>query len=111
LSNLQSVSFDVLRSITFNNISGTYAKVGAALAEPIRLVCFTNASDGDMFISDDGVNNKLFLAAGSFKLFDLATNHHAMENLWSLPVGTQFWVKQSSVPTKGAVYIECLWGQ
>ncbi len=64
-----------------------------------------------MFISDDGVNDKLFIPKGAFKLFDLTTNRLGNSNLWVLPIGTQFFVRQSSAPTLGALYIECLWGE
>lgn len=111
MSNLQSVSIDNLRSIDHTGISGSYAVVGGPLAEPVRLICFTNNTDGDLFVSDDGVNNKLFLAAGSFKLFDLNSNRYGLENQWVFAIGTQFYVKQSTAPSKNAFYIECLWGQ
>jgi hypothetical protein len=109
--NIQVVSFDTLRSLAFGSISGSYAAVGSQFANPVRLICFTNNTDGDMFFSVDGVNNNLFVAAGSFKLFDLTTNRTNQAQYWMLPIGTQFYVKQSTAPSKGAVYIECLWGQ
>lgn len=111
MSNLQVVSLDTLRTLGFASISGTYAAVGPAFSHRVRLICFTNNSDGDMFFSADGVNDQLFIAAGSFKLFDLTTNHLANQKEWVLPIGTQFYVRQSTSPSKGSVYIECLWGQ
>lgn len=111
MSNVQVVSIDTIRSLGFASISGTYATVGTAFTEPVRLICFTNGTDGDIFLSDDGVNNKLFIPAGAFKLFDLATNRFNICQYWVMPVGTQWYVKQSTAPTRGAVYIEALWGQ
>lgn len=108
---LQTVSIDTIRSLAFGSISGTYAAVGTALTEPVRLIVFTNATDGDMLFSTDGVHNMLFVAAGSFKLFDLNTNRLKNQNYWVFPIGTAFYVKQSTMPTKSGVYIECLWGQ
>ena len=107
----QTVSFDQIRSLAYTSISGTYAAVGGPLTEAVRLICFTNSSDGDMFFSVDGTNNYLFVAAGSFKLFDLCTNRFTNQQQWCLAAGTQFYVKQSTMPSKGGVYIECLWGQ
>jgi hypothetical protein len=111
MSNAQSVSFDTLRVIAEASISATYATVGAKFANPVRLICITNNTDGDMFFSIDGVNDMLFVAAGSFKLFDLCTNRYLVDQLWVLPINTQFYVRYSSMPSKGSVYIECLWGQ
>ncbi len=111
MSNLSVVSFDNLRSIAFGSISGTYAPIGTPFAHEVRLICFTNTSDGDMFISDDGINDKLFIPKGAFKLFDLTTNKVSSCPLWVLAEGTQFYARQSSAPTLGAVYIEALWGK
>ena len=104
----QVVQFEILRTLAFGSISGTYAAVGTPFANPVRLICFTNATDGDMFFSNDGTNNYLFIAAGSFKLFDLNTNRRTQDQWWTIQAGTQWYVKQSSAPSKGAVYIECL---
>lgn len=106
-----TVTIDTIRSLAFGSISGSYATVGTATTQPIRLITFVNATDGDMFFSDDGIHNKLFLPAGTFKLLDLTTNRFGLDPIWCFAVGTQFYVKQSSAPSRGAVYIECLWGE
>jgi hypothetical protein len=108
MGNAQVVTIDILRSLAFGSISGSYAAVGSPLGFPARLICFTNATDGDMFFSINGVSNNLFIAATSFKLFDLTTNRLNQQQLWVFAQGTQFYVKQSTMPTKGAVYIEVL---
>lgn len=104
----QVIQIDVLRSLAFGSISGTFTAVGSPTIFPCKLICFTNNTDGDMFFSDDDVNNKLFIAANSFKLFDCDTNRLGNQIYWVFATGTQFWVKQSTAPTKGAVYIEVL---
>lgn len=108
MSSSQVVSIDQIRTLAFGAISGTYAAVGASLANPVRLICFTNTSDADLTVSIDGSNNYLIVPAGSFKLFDLCTNRLNSSQYWVFAVGTQFFVKGS--PSKGAFYIECLWG-
>jgi hypothetical protein len=105
-----SVKFDNLRSLGFASISASYAALGTALTTTGRLICLTNNTDGDMFISDDGINDKLFLAAGSFKLFDFQTNREDSERKFVVAKGTQFSVRQSTAPTKGAVYLEVIYG-
>lgn len=107
----QAVTMDTIRTLAFGGISASFATVGGVLTQPVRLITFVNATDGDMFFSDDGVNSKLFLPAGTFKLFDITTNKFGKDSIWAFPINTQFYVKQSSAPSKGAVYIECLWGE
>ena len=101
---------DVLRSLAHGSISGTYAAVGSAVTQIIRLVCITNNTDGDMFFSDDGVNDKLFIPKGSFKLFDVTTNRDNKSSGFGFPVSTQYYVRQSSAPSTGSVYIEIVYG-
>jgi hypothetical protein len=108
MTNSQTVVLSIIRSLAFGGISGSYAPVGIPLAFPARLICFTNNTDGDMFFSVDGVNNYLFVASFSFKLFDLNTNRVQNQQLWVFPTNTQFYVVESTAPTKGAVYIEVL---
>ena|SRR5258708_34214424 len=102
------VNIDTIRTLAYTGISGSYATVGSVFSFPVKLICFTNNTDGDMFFSDNGSNNQLFIAAGSFKLFDFTSNRNALQPVWALPKATQFYVKQSTSPSKGAVYIECL---
>ena len=110
MTNVQVVSIDTIRTLAHGSITTGYVAVGTPFLNPVRLICFTNNTDGDMFFSDNGVTNKLFVAAGSFKLFDLCTNRFNVTQMWVLPIGTQFYVTYSSSPSKGAVYIEALWG-
>lgn len=111
MSNLQTVSIDVIRSLAFGSVSGTYAAVGGPLTHPVRLICITNSMDADMLVSIDGTNDNLYLPAGTFKLFDLVTNRLNNQVTWAFPIGTQFYVKQVAAPSKGRLTIECLWGE
>lgn len=111
MSNVQTVSFDAIRTVAFGSVAATYAVIGAALTHPVRLVCITNNTNGDMFFSVNGSTDHLFVAGGSFKLFDLNTNRSNVDQWWVLQKNTQFYVRYNTVPTSGAVYIECLWGE
>ncbi len=102
------VVIDTIRTVAFGGISGTYAAVGTKFSFPVRLICFTNNTNGDVFFSDDGVNDKLFLPAQSFKLFDVTSNRFGNIAGLVFATNTQFYVKQSTAPSTGAVYIECL---
>ncbi len=105
----QRAVIDAFRTLGFAGISASYANVGTAFTHLMRLICVTNNTDGDMIFSTDGITDQLFVAAGSFKLFDISTNREANDQLY-LPAGTQFLVRQSTAPTKGAVYVEAVFG-
>lgn len=97
---------DNVREVAFGGISGSYATVGTALTDHARIICFNNSTDVAVYISDDGVNNKIRLAANSFRLVDYSTNKIRDDGLF-VAIGTQFYVKQvSGAPSLGAVWVE-----
>ena len=101
---------DEIRSLAFGSISGTYASVGAVFAFPVRLICITNGTAGDMMFTDDTTKDKIFVKAGSFKLFDIQSNiNPQFDDKYVLPVGTQISVKQVTAPVSGSVYVECVY--
>jgi hypothetical protein len=102
--------FDEIRTLGFAGISGTYADVGDPLAHPARGVCISNNTQGDMMFTDDVTLDKIFVAAGAFKLWDVQANiNPQFDDKYVLPVGTQFSVKQITAPVSGDVYIEVLY--
>jgi hypothetical protein len=102
--------FDSIRTIAFGGISGTYAVVGSPLTVLARGVCFTNNTQGDMYFTDDNTKDKIFVAAGSFKLWDVQANiNPQFDDKYVLPIGTQFYVKQITAPVSGSVYIEVIY--
>ena len=102
--------FDELRSLGFASISGSYAFVGSALTINARGVCFTNHTEGDVVFTDDVTKDKIFVAAGSFKLWDLQANiNPQFDDKYVLPIGTRFSVKQITAPVSGSVYIEIIY--
>lgn len=105
-------NFEPLRSLAFGSISGTYAAVGTPSENPIRLVCFSNDTEGNVVFSRDPTISagEIFVAAGGFKLFDIQSNMRFVnEDKYLLDEGTQFYVKQLEAPVSGAVYIEVLY--
>ena len=66
--------FDAIRSLPFSGISAAYAAVGTPLTRNWRIFKISNNTDGDLFISADGVIDNFFIPAGSFTLYDLSTN-------------------------------------
>jgi len=104
--------FEPLRTLAFGGISGSYAAIGTPLEHQVRAVCITNDTQGDMIFSlDDTVAaGQMFIARGSYKLYDVQANMNAQfDDKYVLAVGTQFFVKQDSAPVDGAVYVECMY--
>lgn len=102
--------FDEIRTLANGSISGTYAAVGTPTTVTVRAVCINNNTAGDMMFTDDNTKDKIFVKAGSYKLFDIQSNMNAQfDDKFVLPVGTQFYVKQITAPASGAVYIEILY--
>jgi hypothetical protein len=102
--------FDEIRTLAFGGISGAYASVGGPLEFVGRGVCFTNSTQGDVYFTDDVTTDKIFVAAGSFKLWDIQSNMNAQfDDRYVLSIGTQFSVKQITAPVSGSVYIEIIY--
>lgn len=103
--------FEPMRSIAAAGISGTYADVGTPTELPVRSFCITNNTQGDMIFSDDDTvaEGKWFVAAGSYKLYDVQANMNTQfDDKYVLPKGTQFSIKQVTAPVDGDCYIEIL---
>lgn len=105
----QIVRADNLRSVAHGSISGSYVALGSKFAHPMRILHFVNQTDGDLIISFDGIADNLFIPAGSFVLYDFCANEDP-----SLPFyvsnNTQIYVKQSSAPSSGSVYLMAFYG-
>lgn len=97
-------TIDTIRSLAFGGISSSYAPIGTPTTKPCVWACFTNTTDGDLFISDDGINDKFIIVSGSFKLPDIATNGVLLHT------NTQLYVRQSTAPSMGSIYVEIIYG-
>lgn len=102
---------DEIRSINFSGISGTYAPVGSAFEHVVRIICFTNNTDGDLMVSLNNEVDNLFIPAGGFKLFDLTTNKGGITVSFVFPPTTRIFVKQVTAPTSGDFYVECAYAR
>ena len=111
MSNVQTVSIDPIRTLAEASIGATYSPIGGPFLHPVRLCIVINNSDGDMFASDDGVNDKMFIGSGVTRVLDLNTNRTTRDQYWAFPVNTQIYLRYITMPTKGAVYLEAYWGQ
>jgi len=104
------VFFEAIKELGFAGISAAYAAVGAATTHEVRIVTITNNTEGDMYVTTNLSQDELFLAAGSFKLYDLQSNNYEKTDpKFVLEVGTQFYVKQVTAPVSGSIYVECIY--
>lgn len=105
------VSFEAIKTLGFAGISGAYASVGSPTDFPIRAFKISNNTAGDLYFTTNIAQDELFVAAGSFTLYDLQSNINPhFDDKFVLPIGTQFSCKQITAPVSGAVYIECIYG-
>lgn len=103
---------DEIRSTAYGSITGSYLAIGSAFAYQARIICFTNTTNQDVLFSTNGSTNQLIVPAGSFKLFDVTMNHRPVNmDDFCFAIGTQWYVKYTSAPSSGAVYIEVVYAQ
>lgn len=104
--------FEPLRSLGFAGISASYAAIGSATTHQVRAFCITNNTQGDMIFSLDNTVSagQMFVARGSYKLYDVQANMNTQfDDKYVIPIGTTFYVKQSTAPVSGDVYVECMY--
>lgn len=110
------VTFETLRQATPAQIGATYAAIGTALLHDCRIIQLTNASDGDVLISFDGVNDHVHLAAStagpaSYRQFNWTENQVEVNEGFFLAKGTIIYVKDgTSPPANGNVIVEVIYG-
>lgn len=102
------VRVDAIRTKASGVITNAYTTCGSALTKNWRMFKISNNTDGDMLFSLDGTTNNIFVPAFSFTLYDLATNAaNVQDSDWFvMQIGSQFYVKYSTAPTGGDVWIE-----
>lgn len=102
----QTVNIEAIRSVAFGDISGSYALLGDEFSNPCRAMRIVNNTNGDLIFSFDGSTDHLFVMANSMRLYDFNVNRQRVDNVWVKPEGTQVFVKQSTAPSSGSVYLE-----
>jgi hypothetical protein len=97
-----------LRSLAFGSISGTYAGIGAAFANPVRIFWVQNNTDGLLTFSFGGVTDHFVLPASAFVLLDVTSNNSAPAGAIYFAEGQRLYVKGTT--TMGAVYLSIFYG-
>lgn len=104
------VAFEGQRSLAFGSISGTYAGVGTAFSNPIRMLEVQNLTDADLQFSVDGVNDHFVVAANQAKIYDFSSNKTSSTGLY-IAEGDRIYVKTIETPTEKAVYVTAIYGE
>lgn len=100
------LAFEPERTLAFGSISGTYAKVGTAFSNPIRIIVLQNQTDVAVTFSLDGTNDTITLQSKIAFTFDVSANS-STQNSFNISQGTQVWVKGS--PGSGNVYVSAFY--
>lgn len=99
---------EVLRTLAFGSISGTYAAVGTGLLHPARLYYLVNATNALLTFSWDGVNDHFVIPANSYLLLDVTSNRTATGGAFMVSQGLITYVKGTAA--SGNVYLTAFFG-
>ncbi len=109
MSNLAIRLFpEVIRTLAFGSISGTYAGIGSPLLNPCRILHLTNTTDVLLTFSFDGVNDHFVIPSDSFMLLDVTSNMTLTGGSFVISQGQRIYVK--GAPTLGSVYLSVFYG-
>jgi len=92
-----------LRTLAFGSISGTYAGLGTAFNDSVRIMHIVNFTDVLLTFSIDGVNDYWVVAPNSYLILDFTANATTQGGSATVAAGTRVYVKGS--PTVNAVYL------
>lgn len=101
------LAYEAERSLANGSISGTYAKVGNAFSNPIRILILQNQTDVAATFSLDGSTDLITLQSKIVLTLDISTNR-SNQNSFNIAQGTQVWVKATN-PTTGSVFVSAIY--
>ena len=110
MTDTQRVLFDAVREAAFGAIAVNFTAMGAALTGPARIIAISNGTNADVYISFDGVNDHLRLAANGFKLIDITTNRTNQEDFLLASNTTIYQRRVAGAPTAGTLWVEVVRG-
>lgn len=108
--------FDTVRTAAIASITSAYTRLGSIFGHSMRILHFTNDSNGTYMISTDGVNDMVPLIGNTFDLYDITSDQSTNES-FKYPANTQIWIKYLIAPTSTSgvqtdtVYLTCLYGR
>lgn len=100
---------DTLRTAAFGAIGAGYTALGAVFLHPMRIISIKNMTDAILLFSFDGVTDHEVVPNEAGIVLDFCANSVNTAGAF-IGVGTQVWVKQTTAPTAGSVYMSCYYG-
>lgn len=97
-----------LRSLAFGSISGTYAPLGTAFANPCRIMHIVNVTDVLLTFSLNGITDHFVCASNAYLIIDITSNMTATGGSLAISQGQRIYVK--GTPTSGTVYLTVWYG-
>lgn len=88
-----SIKDEAIREIASGSITGNYQVLGSIFTKDCYRLWFTNNTNGDIYLSTDGVTNHKKLPANTGRACDDKCNDMFRK------AGTQWYIKFASVPT------------
>jgi hypothetical protein len=95
------VRFDAIRTAAIGVITSSYTKLGTAFGHAMRVLHFTNDSNGSYMISFDGTTDNIIVLSDGFVLYDLTSDEDENE-MFRYEKGSQLWIKYVTAPTSTA---------
>lgn len=87
-----SIKNEAIREIAGGTVSGTYQALGSVFTRDAFRLLWTNFTNGDIYISTDGVTDMMKMSTISARALDDKTNDMFRKK------GTQFYVRYDMVP-------------
>lgn len=113
------VGIEVVREVTSATIHADpelwypVGAVNAPLLHDARMILFQNFTNGDLWISDVGLNGfeKFPIASRSYLLLDYSSNRTDIGKSLSVAKGTRYFVKGLEDPDTGSFYMTVFYGE
>lgn len=110
------VRFDVLRTVSYTSITGSYTPFGLPFSNAMRIVHVKNDTNALIYLSFDGIVDHIALVPGEFELYDFTSDQDSSEH-FRFDNRTQVYLKYvGSAPTLDAnltntAYMSCVYGK
>lgn len=103
------LQWENLRSLAFGSIGASYTQVGAVFANPILILKIYNGTNEDVFLSDDGTNDKDIIPQGVTFQIDISSNKVNNIGLFQ-KAGSALFIKEGpdGAPASGSVFVTAL---
>lgn len=109
------VRFDSVRSLPIASITAAYTVFGSSFGHAMRVLHFTNDSNGVYLFSFDGTNDNIIILPNSFALYDLTSDQDSNE-MFRYQQGSQLYIKSIVAPTSqtgssNTMYVSAVYGK